>query len=168
MRPWLWPVSQVMKDLYMAIGANGVPLGLPEVYGALQTDMIDMVIATSLAVVALQWHAKLTHVTGNTFGVLLGSMIMNNDKWNAIPPDIQKHLLGEITKNTDGAKEDTRKSDDNALAKLKGRGYTVTKFDAAAEADYDVTAAAVRKKLAGRVYPAALLKRVEDIVATAK
>src|ERR1700759_930144 len=37
MRPWVWPSAHALKETLLALGANGVPLGVPEVYGALQT-----------------------------------------------------------------------------------------------------------------------------------
>ncbi|MDH5670763.1 MAG: TRAP transporter substrate-binding protein DctP [Myxococcales bacterium] len=163
MRPWLWPESHVMKEIYKAVGANGVPLGLPEVYGALQTKMIDAVIATSLALVALQWHSKLDHVTNETSGVLLGAMIMNSKKWESIPADVKSTLEEEIRKNTEGDSKSVRKNDLRAYKKLLKRGYTGTNYSAQGKKEYDDMSATVRKRMTGRVYPQALLDRVIKI-----
>ena len=168
MRPWVWPASHVMKEIFATIGANGVPLGVPEVYGALQTGMVDMIIATGVAVVALQWHANLKHVTERTTGVLVGAMIMNKDKWNTLPPEVQSLVQSEVTKGTEGDKEDMRKSDDRAIKNLLSRGYVLDKWDAAGNAEYETMAESVRKKLVGRIYPAELLDRVMKIAAGAK
>lgn len=168
MRPWIWPASHVMKEIFHAVGANGVPLGVPEVYGALQTGMIDMIIASSLAVVALQWHSNLKHVTERTSGVLVGAMIMNKDKWAGMPPDVQKLVQAEVVKNTDGEKGETRKSDDNSYKNLLKRGYVADKWDAKAEQEYQTMAENVRKRMSGRVYPAELLARVMKVAANAK
>ena len=108
MRPWVWPESYVLQEMYRAVGATGVPLQVPEVYGALQTGMVDSLVATALAVVALQWHSKLTHVSQRTNGVLLGAMIMTNERWQSIPEDVRKQLLAEIKKNTEGDRQNVR------------------------------------------------------------
>lgn len=168
MRPWVWPASHVMKELYHVIGANGVPLGVPEVYGALQTGMVDMIIATAVAVVALQWHTNLSHVSERTSGVLVGAMIMNSDKWKALPADVQKQVQDEIKKGTEGDKDGMRKSDDKAYANLLKRNYTADKLTPAGNAEFEKVSAEVRKRLIGRVYPDALLKRVMDIAAKNK
>ncbi|HMI94081.1 MAG TPA: TRAP transporter substrate-binding protein DctP, partial [Polyangiales bacterium] len=55
-RPWLYPASTMLRDFYKQIGATGVPLGLAEVYGGMQTGMIDTYWATSVLAIALQWH----------------------------------------------------------------------------------------------------------------
>jgi TRAP-type C4-dicarboxylate transport system substrate-binding protein len=167
MRPWIWPASHVMKEIFGTIGANGVPLGVPEVYGALQTGMCDMIIASSLAVVALQWHATLKHVTEKTSGVLVGAMIMNKAKWDSLPPEVQKQVQEDVKKSTEGDKDDTRKSDDRSYANLLKRGHIADKWDAAAHAEYDKMAETVRKKMVGRIYPGELLTRVMKIAASA-
>ncbi len=163
MRPWVWPESYVLQEMYRAIGATGVPLQVPEVYGALQTGMIDSLVGTAIVVVALQWHTKLTYVGERTNGVLLGAMIMKGEKWASIPADVQAHLRKEIGKNTDGDRDNMRKSDDRAYQKLLQRGYKISKFGPGGEQEYQEMAATVRKRLAGRIYPQALLDRVMKI-----
>jgi TRAP-type C4-dicarboxylate transport system substrate-binding protein len=159
-RPWVWPESHVMREIYRAVGANGVPLGVPEVYGALQTGMIDSVISSALAFVALQWHAKLNHATNQTHGVLVGGMIMNKQKWEGIPDDVRATLEDQIKKNTEGDAKSVREDDKKAFAKLLKRGYTGTDYTAEGKKEYEKLELAVRDRLTGRVYPKELLERV--------
>jgi TRAP-type transport system periplasmic protein len=168
MRPWVWPSSHSQKEIYHTLGANGVPLGVPEVYGALQTSMVDMVISTSVALVALQWHANLKHVTERTSGVLVGAMLMKSEKWTSMPADVQNHVREEITKNTSSDKQDMRTSDERSYQTLIKHGYTVDKWNADAEKEYMTMADTVRKHLVGRVYSAELLDRTMKIAAGAK
>lgn len=166
MRPWVWPASHTMKELFHVIGANGVPLGVPEVYGALQTGMVDMIIATAVAVAALQWHSTLKHVSERTNGVLIGAMVMNNDKWKALPPEVQKQVHSEIIRGTEGEKADVRKADERSYANLLKRGYTADKLSKEGDAEFAKMSADVRKRLVGRVYPKDLLDRVMKIAGT--
>ena len=163
MRPWLWPDSHVMKEIYRVIGANGVPLQVPEVYGALQTGMIDAIISTCIATVALQWHTKLDHVTKRTHGVLTGAMIMSKKKYDSIPPDVRATLEEQIKKNTEGDAKNIRKDDVKAYNKLLQRGYTATEYTPEGEKAYEKVAKEVRDHLVGRVYPKELLERVMKI-----
>jgi len=162
-RPWLWPESYVMKEIFHAVGANGVPLQVPEVYGGLQTGMIDFIISTAIATVALQWHTKLTNVTNGTFGVLLGAMIMNKDKWNGIPDDVRKALQEQIKNNYEGDSKSVRNDDNNAFKKLQSHGFTATDFTPEGKAEYEKMTTTVREHLVGRVYPKELLERVTKI-----
>src|SRR5258706_224504 len=77
MRPWLWPSSPIMKEMWKAIGAVPVPLGMGEVFGAVQTRMVDLVESTAIAFIALQWHTTdLAYVTEETSGVLIGAWLI--------------------------------------------------------------------------------------------
>jgi TRAP-type transport system periplasmic protein len=163
MRPWIWPESYTLREIYKTVGATGVPLGVPEVYGALQTGMVDAVVSTAIATVALQWHTKLKFVTNRTHGVLLGAMIMTNDKWNGIPPEVKATLEEQIRANTEGDARNVRQDDDKAFKKLLTRGYTGTDYTPQGEQEYQALAKTVREAMIGRVYPKSLLERVIGI-----
>ena len=169
MRPWVWPSSHVLKELFHVIGANGVPLGVPEVYGALQTGMVDMVVNTSLAMVSLQWHANLKFVTEKPVGgVLIGAMLMNAAKWKSMPADAQQHVQAEIKKTTEGDKLDVRATDERSYQTLIKHGYTANKWGPEAEKEYATVAETVRKRLIGRVFSADLLDRAQKLATAAK
>jgi TRAP-type transport system periplasmic protein len=168
MRPWVWPASQSLKETLHAVGANGVPLGVPEVYGALQTGMIDMVTTTAVALVSLQWHTNLKFMTKDTSGILVGALLMNSEKWNSMPPDVQKIVLGEITRNTESDKQDIRKADERSFAALLKRGYTANEWTGDAQQEYETMVSTVQQKLVGRMYSAEQLERVRKIVAANK
>jgi len=168
MRPWLWPESYMMKETYKIVGANPVPLSMPEVYGALQTGMLDMVWNSSIAVVALQWHTKLACVTNQTSGTLLGAMLMTKEKWQSIPEDVRKTFEEQMKKNIEGDNKETRNSDKKAFEKLLQRGYKATDFTPEGKKEYDTLTAQVRDHLVGRAYPKELLDKVMKIAAGGK
>jgi len=159
-RPWLWPESHVMKELWKIMGANFVPLQVPEVYGALQTGMVDMVINTALAFVSLRWHSNLKYVSEKCTGVLIMAMIMNDDKWEGLPEVVKKEMLKTIEDNADTDAKEVRKADKKAYKMLLKRGYTSYKND---EKEWKGIEAKVVKRVTGRIFPAELLKRVRAI-----
>lgn len=163
MRPWVWPQSHTMKAMWHATGCTGVPLGVPEVYGALQTGMVDSLISTALAAVALQWHSKLNHVTKKTFGPLVGGLVIAKAKWDAIPPDVQNTLAEEIKNSYEGDSRNIRKDDEKAFKRLLERGYTATPYSPEGEKEYEMLARKARESLVGRVYSRELLDRVIQV-----
>jgi len=168
MRPWLWPAAPALKEALNAVGANGVPLGVTEVYGALQTGMVDMVTNTALALVALQWHSTLHHVTKQPDGVLSGAMLMSDAKWKEMPPEVQKLVNDEITRNTANDVQEIRKADQSSYENLLKRGYTAHEWTGDARQEAIKMALAVQKKLTGRMYTQAQLDRVKQIAHTAE
>jgi TRAP-type C4-dicarboxylate transport system substrate-binding protein len=164
-RPWLWPASFILKELYHVIGCNGVPLGVPEVYGALQTNMIDTVISTSTALVALQWHPTLRHVTEQTFGVLINGVVMRGAKWKQLPPEVGRTLQTELDRLVASERVETRRADERVYQHLLKRGYVADRWGPGGYEEYLAVEQQVRDRLVGRLYPFELLKRVMSIAA---
>jgi TRAP-type C4-dicarboxylate transport system substrate-binding protein len=82
----------VMSDVIKALGAVPIPLEMPDVYDSLRRAVIEGVtvdlstlkywkFAEVVKYVTADWQLG----TGYTF-----YFVMNKDKWNALPPDIQK------------------------------------------------------------------------------
>lgn len=162
-RPWLWPENYVLREWYRSLGATGVPLDMPEVYGALQTNMVDYVINSAFGIVALQWHSKLKYVTEETNGVLLGALIISKKKWESIPEDVRNTLYKQIKENYEGDAGAIRQEDQKALDKLLQRGFVKTKYTPEGKKQFDDLGKQVRERLAGRSYSKELLDRVMKI-----
>lgn len=168
MRPWLWPQSPVAQEIWRTIGATPVPLGLPEVFGALRLKMVDLVESTSLAYVALQWHTTgLKYVTQEAHGMLMGAWIMNKATFDKLSPEVQKQVVTLAQRNSAQESVRTRRSDQGSFQRLLKRKYTATQFTPEGKKAFDAAYAAVRKRLTNRVYPEALLARVEEVAAAA-
>ena len=168
MRPWVWPASSSSKGIMAATGATGVPLGVPEVYGALQTGMIDMVISTPVALVALQWHSKLKYMTKLTTGVLVGAIIVDANKWKQMPAEVQQHFASELNKNEATDRAEIRAADVRSYEALIKRGYQTSEWTGDALAEYEKLVITIQDSLVGRMYPAATLARIKQLVASAK
>lgn len=158
-RPWLWPESFTLKELWRAVGATGVPLGVPDVYGALQTGMIDTFINTCVATVAMQWHTKVDHMTDKPRGVLLLAWVMNKNTWNNLPSKAREVIEGTVKRLSLRAYSDAQKADRAAMKKLLKRGYVMTKQPKG----FDKVDAMIRKRLTGRIFSQALVDRIRKI-----
>jgi len=164
MRPWLWPQSPVMQETWRAIGATPVPLGMPEVFGALQTRMIDVVESTSLQYSALQWHSTgQKYVTHEANGMLMGAWVMNKAVFDALQPELRDKLVSLARANSVRESARNRESDQGSLRKLLERKYTSTNYSAEGKKAFDQVHAEVRKRLVNRVYPEPLLARVMQL-----
>ncbi|MGB5416960.1 MAG: TRAP transporter substrate-binding protein DctP, partial [Polyangiales bacterium] len=61
-RPWAWKDDPIFSEFLKVVGANPVRLGVTEVYAGLQTKMVDVVPASPIAALALQWFTKLKYM----------------------------------------------------------------------------------------------------------
>ncbi|MBW2377144.1 MAG: TRAP transporter substrate-binding protein DctP, partial [Deltaproteobacteria bacterium] len=148
-----------------AIGANPVRLGLNEVYGGLQTRMIDTVPASALAAVALQWYTRLKYMAKDNFGVIVGGALLNKEKFDELSEHDQKVLIE--TSVLAGKANDVlvRRTDKRAYDALIKRGM-IEVDTSAYKAEWDAVAKTARENLVGRVYSKSLLEAVEKIVAS--
>jgi len=169
MRPWLWPSSPIMKEMWKGIGAVPVPLGMAEVYGGIQTKMIDLVESTAIAYMAFQWHTTdLAYVTDETSGVLIGAWLINKSTFDTLKPEWQETLLRLGAENNQATRLRTREADSQAYKKLVSRGLKVTKLTDAGKQQMAEVHKHVRAAMTGRIYSAELLARVQQIADQAK
>lgn len=169
MRPWLWPSSPIMKEMWKAIGAVPVPLGMGEVYGAVQTRMVDLVESTAIAFIALQWHnTDLAYVSEETSGVLIGAWLINKGTFDKLEPQWQASMLKLAAENNQATRMRTREADSQAFKRLVSRGIKVTALNEAGKREMAAVRKQVRAAMTGRVFSAELLARVQRIADDAR
>ncbi|MBC7171148.1 MAG: TRAP transporter substrate-binding protein DctP [Polyangiaceae bacterium] len=161
-RPWVWRDSPLMIESVRQAGANGVPLGVPEVYPGLQTGMIDTVTASALTAIGFQWHNRLCTMTQQAGGVIIGALVIRKEVFEALPDDAKAYIL-ETARDTQGDLRNlTRRMDRDAYRELSRRLEVVDTDPHRAE--WEAVGLRAREALAGRVYPRELMQRVEAIV----
>jgi TRAP-type C4-dicarboxylate transport system substrate-binding protein len=163
MRPWLYPQSEIAKQFYKLIGATGIPLGILEVYGALQTNMIDVVWTSALSAAALQWHTATHYMSQQGLGFINGAIVIRRPAWDQLPQKA-KDSMSKIAEETRQKNQiEIRKSDERAYEKLQQRGIKAVplrKLD-----EWQKTGRELRERMIGRVYTEALVRKAEQICA---
>jgi TRAP-type C4-dicarboxylate transport system substrate-binding protein len=158
-RPWAWKDDLIFTEFLRVVGANPVRLGVPEVYPALQTGMVDTLPASALAAVSLQWYTRLNYVAARNSGIIVGAAILRKDKFDALT-DQQRRVLVETGARAHAALNKViRRDDDKAYQTVLKRGLTAVDTSEH-EAEWTAVSKQVRERLAGRVYPESLLKQV--------
>ena len=161
-RPWVWRDSATMRAFIKAAGANGVLLNLPEVYSALQTGIIDTVIASSVGVLAFQWHMKLKTMAKQAGGIVNGAFVIKKDHLEKLPKEARDYI-DEVAGETEEAfRVEGRKIDDQAALTLSKRLKVVNLFRA--QRQWEAVQYKARESLVGRMYSRALLNRVQGVL----
>jgi len=161
LRPWVWKDELVFVELYDVIGANAVRLGVPEVYPALQTRMIDMVSSSALTAVALQWYTRVKYMTGWNSAIIAGGTMMRKDKFDELPLDLQEIFQSTANRAHDLINKTIRKDDEEAYKLVVKRGIQVV--DAGdAKAEWDAAYKKVRDNFTGRLFSKSLLDAVTE------
>ena len=164
LRPWAWKDDPVFAGYIHTIGANPVRVGVPEVYGGLQTRMLDTVPASALAAVALQWYTRLNYMSKQNLGILVGGSVLKKETFQQLTEHDQKALIDTSERAARANDGLARRDDARAYASLLKRGM-IEVDTSPHKAAWDAVARKTRESLTGRVYSKSLLEAVEKAVA---
>jgi TRAP-type C4-dicarboxylate transport system substrate-binding protein len=163
-RPWAWKDDPVFTGYLGVIGANPVRVGANEVYGGLQTRMIDTVPSSCIMAVAIQWYTKLDYMAKQNFNILIGGSIVKKEVFDQLTPGDQKILLDTAERGARASDKIVLRDDARAYATLVERGLTEVDLTPY-QAEWDAIAQKAREQLAGRVYSKSLLDQVTKLAA---
>ncbi len=161
-RPWAWKDDPVFAGFLGVIGANPVRVGANEVYGGLQTRMIDTVPSSCIMAVAIQWYTKLNYMAKQNFNILIGGSIIKKEVFEQLTPGDQKILLDTAERGARAMDKIVSRDDDKAYRTLVERGIKEVDLSPY-QAEWDAVAVKAREQLAGRVYSKSLLAEVTKL-----
>jgi TRAP-type C4-dicarboxylate transport system substrate-binding protein len=162
-RPWLYPESQLLAEFYRVIGATGIPLDVTEVFGGLQTNMIDTVWATSLLAMALQWHRSTHFVSREPLGFISGAFVFRRTLWEHLTPEHRGAFEFLTRRDARKSQLEIRQADQDIYERLLTRGHTA--LDARNREEWVAMGEKLRKRMIGRIYTQEIVTRAERISA---
>jgi TRAP-type C4-dicarboxylate transport system substrate-binding protein len=159
-RPWLYPSSTLLKEFYKMTKVTGVPLDISEVYGGLQTGMIDTVWISSVLSSVLRW-ASHTHYVSTPVNVIQGAFVVRKEAWESLHENEREIIQRLSAKQLVDTQRELREGDETTYAKLIKRGMILVEF--APVERWRQAGAQLRAKMIGRIYTKEMLERVEAI-----
>lgn len=158
--PWQWRDDVIGPAVWRTAGATGVPLQVPEVLGALQTNRVDTVIASPLVCVSLQWGNAMHFMSDRSNTASLGGLVLSRNVFNALPAD-QQTLVREVFQQYNVVlSRDVTRDDGAAITRLQTQGIQVMTLNDAERNQWNTLFSSVRSSLAGTVGSAAWIERV--------
>jgi TRAP-type C4-dicarboxylate transport system substrate-binding protein len=124
---WLPEGDPVSAAFFDAIGVSPIPLTIPDVLTALQTGMIDTVFNGLYGTIVLQWFTKAKFITDTPFGYAYGAFLVDQRRFNTMPPQYQALMKEAATRHFQALLEDTRKSNAESQAVLEENGVVFVK-----------------------------------------
>jgi C4-dicarboxylate-binding protein DctP len=122
--------SDVIKAQMDAIGVSPQPMAFSEVYGALQTGVVDGQENTWSNIYGQKFFEVQDGVTETNHGVLDYMVVTSTDWWNGLPEDVRTQLatiLEEVTTTRNAAVGDV---DAEARQAILDAGTTIIELDA--------------------------------------
>ena len=103
-------------------GVTPIPLGIADVLMALQTNLIDVVYASPLAAIALQWFTKVKYMTNLPLIYSLGGVLVSKRKFGKMPSDFQRIVEEVFQSHTSLLNKRTRTDNDEAIRVMVKQG----------------------------------------------
>jgi TRAP-type C4-dicarboxylate transport system substrate-binding protein len=161
MRPWVWKDDPIFVEFYQVIGASAVRLGVPEVYPALQTRMVDVISSSALTAVALQWYTRVKYMTAHNSAIIAGGTMMRKDKYDELPPDLQEIFQTTADRAHELLNKVIRKDDEKAYSVVLKKGIEAVPAGDF-QAEWDAADKKVRDNLTGRMFSKSLVQAVAE------
>ena len=162
---WAWVDDPLVRKLFEQLGANGVPLGVPDVLPSLQTGLINACYGSPLSTLALQWYTKVKYMTSMHITQAIGATVITKKDFDKLPPDLQKVVLTDSKELEVKLLKQIREENARALTAMKQSGLQVIDSPKDMVAEFDTQAKAIRPKLEPAVYSHGFREQVEKLVA---
>jgi TRAP-type C4-dicarboxylate transport system substrate-binding protein len=163
---WVWEGDPIAETAFKEVGVNPIPLSISDVTTSLETGLINGVYSSPMAAIALQWFAKTKYISSIPIAYATGAVIVSKKAVDALTPDQRKALLSLGAKHMRHLTQLSREENHQAMATLKKEGLTlVDPTSPEVLKQYEEIGQRARKDLAGRLYSADLLARVEKALA---
>jgi TRAP-type C4-dicarboxylate transport system substrate-binding protein len=159
MRPWAWKDDPIFVEFYQVIGASAVRLGVPEVYPALQTRMVDVISSSAITAVAFQWYTRVKYMTAHNSAIIVGGTMMRKDKLDELPPDLREVFDSTAGRAHELLNKVIRKDDQKSYDVVLKKGIIPVEAGDA-KAEWDAADKKVRDNLTGRMFSKSLVDAV--------
>ncbi len=120
-RIWQWQGDRFIDAFFKANGWSPVALPITEVYTGLSTGLVDTVVSTPLASIALQWAGKTPYMSTQPIATGIGAVVVSERFYRGLPADLQTLLKNSGGPLSQTLVADTRRDDRQSLAVLAQR-----------------------------------------------
>lgn len=111
---------------FNAFGANAVAVDYGELYGGLQTGLVDGAEAANTNYELKKFYEVAPHWAQIGWVILVADVIMSEKKFHSLPPDIQDILMDASRQSAAFERKAYADSDNSLLGVLQGKGVNVT------------------------------------------
>ncbi|MBI2853953.1 MAG: TRAP transporter substrate-binding protein DctP [Chloroflexi bacterium] len=128
--------AQLFVPFFQSLGISAVTLPVTEVYSALQTHVIEGGVTSILSAVDGKWYEVVKYAIDAPFLVGGSANLINLDKWNSLPKDVQDLLIQAAKDAEAWGHNNDKQNTANAKQKLANFGVQFTKLSPDDEKQY--------------------------------
>ena len=148
------------SELFDVLDVSPVSASVGEVLPALNSGMIRLVFSPPTAVIAMQWHDKLSFRLSREIIPTMGVLLVDLERWNTLPRKTQKKVEQIVKLEIARLNKAVLKTNDKAIEVLENRGMeTIQVNDELAQIVVDASEQ-VAQRLADKAFSKSFLERI--------
>jgi TRAP-type C4-dicarboxylate transport system substrate-binding protein len=121
-RIWSREADPMSATAFEIADVSPVQLPLADVYTALQTRLIDTIVAPPMAAIALQWHTKVKYLTDVPLTYLNGVFAIDARAFRKLRPDDRKLVRRAVREAAERQDTEARLGEEGARRALRDQG----------------------------------------------
>jgi TRAP-type C4-dicarboxylate transport system substrate-binding protein len=157
---WAWGDDPLTKAMMREAGISPRLLGLPQVYPALNTGMVDTVYNSPLACLTLQWHTKVKYYSDFPLAIAIGATVVTKKAFDKLSPEHQKMVKKVAQAYHKALNKRIRRDNEQALKALEKQGIKPVAVSNKGKKQFRDIAMKVGRKFVGRYYSKGLFQKV--------
>lgn len=146
-RVWVPQGDLISQKTLEEAGISAIPLPISEVYTSLQTGLVDTVITTPAAGIALQWHSRVRYMIDMPLAIGAGGMVYDSRSLKKLSEADRQLVLDATSKAMDRMSEATRTENESAREALAAAGVEVIAAAAGDRSYWEDLSSRVRHRL---------------------
>ena len=135
--------SPVHLAMYKALNTQAISMPVPEVLGALQTNMVDGFSNTPLFTAATGWYEGVSYYTITNHIYQPASIMYNKEFFDSLPQDLQQILIGDRAEETRNGRANVRALTPELLEMFVDSGITIYEMTPEERAEFEKLCAGV-------------------------
>ncbi len=127
LKHFVWGSDTRMGKWYQQLGLRPVPLSATDILTGLQTGLFDVLPATPLTALALQWFRSAPYMLDHRFAPLVGATVVTNSAWKKLSDADREALRVSAAATGEYLLEEVPEREKEALEEMQKRGLHVTR-----------------------------------------
>jgi TRAP-type transport system periplasmic protein len=160
-----WAGDSFQVDLMKTLGYHPIPRETADILPGLRTDLINAIPLPPSQAMLGQCYTVAKHMLDLKWSVLSGAAIIRKDAWDKIPTDIQKQLRSAAEIAGGKIRSNSRKEEDESIAKMKEKGLVVHPTTPQIEEEWQQLTKTIYPQIRGKKVPADIFDDVQRLVA---
>jgi TRAP-type C4-dicarboxylate transport system substrate-binding protein len=119
---WLVEGDPLSSPVFRKAGIAPIPLGIPDILMALQTNLIDVVYASPMTAISLQWFTKVKYMTDQPLIYSLGGVLVSKRIFAKMPSNLQEIVKEVFQYHTSLLNVRTRRDNEEAKKVMVKQG----------------------------------------------